>query len=94
MAQATTYLARAPKSIEIYEAYNKAKQLVRTWTGGQPSVPLHLRNAPTRMMKKLGYGKGYKYTPKCQDDPSQDYLPTELKDSKFFHDCADENDEI
>ena len=68
----------------MYEAYNKAKQLVRTWTGGQPGVPLHLRNAPTRMMKQLGYGKGYKYTPKCIDDPTQQYLPTELSDTKFF----------
>ena len=68
----------------MYEAYSKAKQLVRTWTGGQPSVPLHLRNAPTRMMKQLGYGKGYKYTPKCQDDPHQQYLPSELTNTKFF----------
>ena len=60
LAQATTYLARAAKSIEVYEAYGKAKQLVKTWTGPQPEVPIHLRNAPTKMMKNLGYGKGYK----------------------------------
>ena len=79
-----TYLARAPKSIEVYEAYSKAKQLIRTWSGGQPNVPLHLRNAPTKMMKDLGYGAGYKYTPKCLDDPTQEYLPAELKKTKFF----------
>lgn len=79
-----TYLARAPKSIEVYEAYSNAKNTVRTWKGTQPSVPLYLRNAPTRTMKELGYGVGYKYTPKCQDDPLQAYLPKELEETNFF----------
>ncbi|XP_066920649.1 replication-associated recombination protein A-like [Clytia hemisphaerica] len=88
LAQVTTYLARAAKSIEVYEAYTKAKQLVKACNGPQPEVPIHLRNAPTKMMKNLGYGKGYKYTPKCLDDPEQEYLPLSLKDTKFF---AEEN---
>jgi len=84
LAQAVAYLARAPKSIEVYEAYSNAKKLIRTWVGSQPTVPLHLRNAPTKMMKELGYGDGYKYTPKCSDDPTQEYLPSELNKTKFF----------
>ncbi|XP_060084501.1 ATPase WRNIP1-like, partial [Ylistrum balloti] len=56
LAQATVYLCRAPKSVEIYNAYDKAKTQVKGHHGTQPSVPLHLRNAPTKLMKSLGYG--------------------------------------
>ena len=80
-----TYLAQAPKSIAVYSAYNKAKSLVKECPGGQPGVPLHLRNAPTKLMKELNYGKGYKYTPNfTQEDGRQDYLPKELLGTKFF----------
>jgi putative ATPase len=59
LAQAVIYLAVAPKSNAIYEAYNAARDFV-VKDGTRP-VPLHIRNAPTRLMKDLGYGKGYRY---------------------------------
>ena len=59
LAEATVYLATSPKSNSAYEGINKALEIVRS-TGNLP-VPLHLRNAPTKLMKQLGYGKDYKY---------------------------------
>jgi putative ATPase len=59
LAQAVVYLALAPKSNAIYEAYNSARDFVRR--DGTRPVPLHIRNAPTRLMKNLGYGKDYRY---------------------------------
>ena len=59
LAQAVVYLAVAPKSNAVYTAYNAARAFVAQ-SGTQP-VPLHLRNAPTRLMKDLGYGEGYRY---------------------------------
>ena len=59
LAEAVIYLAVAAKSNAIYEAYNSARAFV-TEDGTRP-VPMHLRNAPTRLMKQLGYGKGYRY---------------------------------
>lgn len=78
------YFARAPKSIEVYRAYSNVKECLRTHTGPLPPVPLHLRNAPTRLMKNLGYGKGYKYNPAYKEPVEQDYLPEELKGTDFF----------
>ena len=59
LAQCVVYLAVAPKSNAVYNAYNQARALVRE--DGTRSVPLHLRNAPTKLMKQLDYGKGYRY---------------------------------
>jgi putative ATPase len=59
LAQAVVYLALAPKSNAIYEAYNSARAFVSR--DGTRPVPLHIRNAPTRLMKDLGYGKDYRY---------------------------------
>ena len=59
LAQCVVYLAVAPKSNAVYKAYNEAKALLRV--DGTRAVPLHLRNAPTRLMKQLDYGKGYRY---------------------------------
>jgi putative ATPase len=59
LAQAVIYLALAAKSNAIYEAYNSARDFVRR--DGTRPVPLHIRNAPTRLMKNLGYGKDYRY---------------------------------
>ncbi|XP_021352741.1 ATPase WRNIP1-like [Mizuhopecten yessoensis] len=84
LAQCTVYLCRAPKSVEIYKAYNKAKTQVKGQEGTQPSVPLHLRNASTKLMKSLGYGKGYKYNPDYDEPVDQDYLPPQLKHINFF----------
>ncbi|XP_030077581.1 ATPase WRNIP1-like [Microcaecilia unicolor] len=84
LAQCVTYMARAPKSIEVYQAYSKVKECLKNHKGPLPSVPLHLRNAPTKLMKSLGYGKGYKYNPVYQEPVEQNYLPGELKGIKFF----------
>uniref|UniRef100_A0AAY5L273 UBZ4-type domain-containing protein n=1 Tax=Esox lucius TaxID=8010 RepID=A0AAY5L273_ESOLU len=84
LAQCVVYLARAPKSVEIYKAYNNVKASLRNHKGPLPSVPLHLRNAPTRLMKDLGYSKGYKYNPAFSVPVEQDYLPEELQGMDFF----------
>ncbi len=84
LAQVVIYLARAPKSVEVYKAYNAAKNLVKNWKRPLPGVPLHLRNAPTKLMKELNYGKGYKYNPDFEGPVEQDYLPSELKGTDFF----------
>ena len=91
LAEATVYLATSPKSSSAYMGINQAVAKVQE-TGNLP-VPLHLRNAPTRTMKDLGYAKGYKYP---HDYPGhwveQQYMPDALKDVHFFE--AQENDKI
>jgi putative ATPase len=83
LAQAAVFLATAPKSNSIYSAYGEVQTAVRK-TGSLP-VPLHIRNAPTRLMKDLGYGKDYKYAHNYQDAfVAQDYLPEELKGRSFY----------
>ncbi|CAJ2633529.1 unnamed protein product [Trifolium pratense] len=84
LAQCVAYLALAPKSIAVYRAIGAAEKLVRESVGQNEGVPLHLRNAPTKLMKEIGYGKGYIYTP---DNPSstQSYLPPSLQGFKFLH---------
>ncbi|KAF5925003.1 hypothetical protein HPG69_008679, partial [Diceros bicornis minor] len=84
LAQCVVYFARAPKSIEVYNAYNNVKACLRNHQGPLPPVPLHLRNAPTRLMKDLGYGKGYKYNPMYSEPVDQEYLPEELRGVDFF----------
>ncbi|XP_066578777.1 ATPase WRNIP1 [Amia ocellicauda] len=85
LAQCAVYLARAPKSIEIYKAYDSVKACLRNHKGPLPSVPLHLRNAPTKLMKSLDYGKGYKYNPAFSGPVEQEYLPDELRGVNFFN---------
>ena len=84
LAETTVYLASSPKSNSAYLAIDEALALVEQ-TGNLP-VPLHLRNAPTKLMKDLGYHDGYKYP---HDYPGhfteQQYLPDELKDARFWH---------
>lgn len=83
LAQCVAYLALAPKSISVYQAIEAAQKVVRESTGQNEGVPLHLRNAPSKVMKELGYGKGYIYTP---DNPlsAQTYLPSSLEGYKFL----------
>ncbi len=81
LAHCAIYLAKSPKSIAAYMAYEKVKAEVET--SGNLPVPLYLRNAPTKLMKDLNYGKGYKYTP-VVDDSDQEYLPEKLKGRKFL----------
>lgn len=84
LAQCVMYLARAPKSIAAYSAYKKVKEHLKNYKGPLPPVPLHLRNAPTKLMKNLGYAKGYKYNPMYSEPVNQDYFPPELKGIKFI----------
>ncbi|MFC1644653.1 replication-associated recombination protein A [Patescibacteria group bacterium] len=74
------YLSKSPKDITAYEAHNKAQVDVKKL--GNLPVPLHIRNAPTKLMKDLGYSKGYKYTPK-EDSSDQEYLPDRLRGKKY-----------
>jgi putative ATPase len=83
LAETTLYLATSPKSNSAYLAIDKALAKVEQ-TGNLP-VPLHLRNAPTSLMKELGYGSEYKYAHDYKDNfVQQEYLPGELKRSRFW----------
>ena len=83
LAQAVLYLATAPKSNAVYTAYSEAADAAKTDFAAP--VPLHIRNAPTKLMKELDYGKGYKY---AHDEPdgvaSMDCLPDNLKGREFY----------
>ncbi|XP_030016393.1 ATPase WRNIP1 [Sphaeramia orbicularis] len=84
LAQCVVYLARAPKSADMYLAYDNVKACLRNHKGPLPPVPLHLRNASSKLMKQLGYAKGYKYNPAFSGPVEQEYLPEELKGIDFF----------
>lgn len=89
LVQCVVYLAQAPKSVAIYKGYKNVKEDVKETS--HESVPMHLRNAPTDLMKEIGYGKDYKYTPDHKEDPDQDYLPKSLQGKKYFIDDDLEN---
>jgi len=83
LSQCAIYLASSPKSNASYKAINKAQQVVKQT--GDLSVPIHLRNAPTKLMKELGYGKDYQYAHDYADNFAfQDYLPDELQGETFY----------
>ncbi|OGI21032.1 MAG: AAA family ATPase [Candidatus Moranbacteria bacterium RIFCSPLOWO2_02_FULL_48_19] len=84
LAQAVVYLAQSKKSNALYIAYGKVKEDVKNFPN-EP-VPLHLRNAPTKLMKELDYSKGYKYTPeyKTKEAAEQEYFPDKLKGRKYI----------
>lgn len=84
LAQAVVYMSKCKKSNDLYIAYEKAADDVRKY--GNLQVPLHIRNAPTKLMQDLGYGKGYKYSPKYGYKEEQEYLPKELKNRKYLKD--------
>lgn len=82
--QAAIYLATAPKSNAVYMAHKQVKETVQKT--GYSQVPLHIRNAPTMLMKDLGYGKGYKYAHDYKDAfVPQSYLPKDLEDQRFYY---------
>ncbi len=84
LAQAAVYIACAPKSNALYTAWKKVSATVEA-TGSLP-VPMHIRNAPTRLMKDVGYAQGYKYPHDYEAAVvEQDYLPEKLAGSKFYH---------
>ncbi len=85
IAQAVVYLASAAKSNAVYSAYNQAMAAAKA--SGSLEVPIHLRNAPTRLMKELGYGRAYRY---AHDEPGayaagETYLPEEMQGQSFYH---------
>ena len=84
LAQCVLYLASAPKSNAVYSAYNAARAFIGE-DGSRP-VPLRLRNAPTRLMKGLGYGKGYRYAHDEADAyaAGERYLPDDMPDVSFY----------
>lgn len=83
LAQCATYLASSPKGNRSYEAINTAQELVRK-TGDLP-VPLHLRNAPTKLMKDMDYGKGYQYAHSYENNfVHQEFLPESLAGTKLY----------
>ncbi len=83
LSEITIYLATSPKSNSAYMAINKAQEEV--YRSGDLSVPLHLRNAPTKLMKKEGYGKDYKYAHNFDNHFVRDnYMPDEIRGKTFF----------
>jgi putative ATPase len=84
LAQAVVYLATAPKSNALYAAYTTVQEDVEK-TRADP-VPLHLRNAPTPLMRKVGYGKGYRYAHDYEEaQVEQQHLPDAIKDRTYYH---------
>ncbi|MBW2322312.1 MAG: replication-associated recombination protein A, partial [Deltaproteobacteria bacterium] len=83
LAQVAVYLATAEKSNSIYSAYDAA--LADAREKGALPVPLHIRNAPTRLMKDLGYGRGYRYAHDFEDAiVSQEHMPDQLKGKRYY----------
>jgi putative ATPase len=83
LAQLVTYLAASPKSNAAYAGYGEAVREVRQ--GDNPGVPLHIRNAPTRLMKDLGYGRGYQYAHDFQEQTAaMECLPESLAGRRFY----------
>ncbi len=84
LAQAVAYLALSKKSNALYVAYEKAREDARNFP--REPVPLHLRNAPTKLLKDLEYGKDYKYTPayKSSEDAKQEYFPERLRGRRYL----------
>lgn len=82
LAQVVVYLAKCEKSNAIYKAYGEAYDDAKNL--GNLPVPLHLRNAPTDLMREIGYGKGYKYSPDHDYKEEQEYMPEDLKGKKYI----------
>jgi len=92
LSEATIYLANSLKSNSAYQAIDKAQELVRKT--GNLSVPLHLRNAPTKLMKELGYGKDYKYAHSYNENfVPQEYLPEELSKERLYEPQKNQTEE-
>jgi putative ATPase len=84
LSECTIYLATSPKSNSAYQAIDAALAEVRE--SGHLPIPLHLRNAPTKLMKDLGYGKEYKYAHSYEGNfVEQDFLPEKIKDKRFYN---------
>jgi putative ATPase len=86
LAHCAVKLAEAKKSVRVYRAYNTVKSMLKSEPGAAAAVvPIHLRNAPTKLMKEIGYGKEYKYNPEFIDgNVNQQYMPEGLEAVKFL----------
>ena len=84
LAQAVVYCAKSSKSNLLYTAYQHAARDAKETS--HLGVPIHLRNAPTKFMKEIGYGKDYKYTPDFEnpEDAKQEYMPEELRGRDYL----------
>jgi len=83
LAEAAVYLATAPKSNSVYRALQEAQRDAKE--KGSLPVPLHLRNAPTPLMREMGYGKDYRYPHSFPDAfVEEEYLPPELKERRYY----------
>ncbi|KAI0335056.1 P-loop containing nucleoside triphosphate hydrolase protein [Cubamyces sp. BRFM 1775] len=92
LAHLISYLAEAPKSTRSYEAYNRAEEAAKL----DPTipVPLMVRNAPTGLMKDLGYSQGYKYNPEYAHPVTNDYLPIQFRGEEFLRKEGDKRDKV
>ncbi|KAI8993917.1 P-loop containing nucleoside triphosphate hydrolase protein [Trametes punicea] len=92
LAHLVAYLSEAPKSTRSYEGYNRAEEAAKL----DPSipVPLMMRNAPTRLMKDLGYARGYKYNPEYAHPVTNDYLPIQFRGEEFLRKEGDKRDKV
>ncbi|MDA3839515.1 MAG: replication-associated recombination protein A [Patescibacteria group bacterium] len=82
LSQAVVYMAKCEKSNALYTAYNKVRQDIKNYSNLE--VPMHLRNASTKLMEELDYGKDYKYSPDHNYNEKQSYLPKELKGKTYI----------
>ena len=83
LAQSAVYLATAPKSNSIYTAFGKVSKTIKR--SGSLATPLHIRNAPTKLMEDVGYGKGYRYAHDYKDAyTAQEYLPEAIRGHRFY----------
>ncbi len=93
LSQCAIYLATSAKSNSSYMAINKAQQLVKQT--GDLSVPLHIRNAPTKLMKELGYGQDYKYSHDYEGNfVSQEFLPKEIENTKLYEPSNNQRENV
>ncbi|OCH88883.1 P-loop containing nucleoside triphosphate hydrolase protein [Obba rivulosa] len=92
LAHLVSYLSEAPKSTRSYEAYSRAEEAAKS----DPTlpVPLVVRNAPTGLMKNLGYGEGYRYNPEYAHPVTNEYLPAQFKDEVFLRPEGDKTDKL
>ncbi|KAG1682238.1 ATPase WRNIP1 [Nymphon striatum] len=88
LSECCVYLSHAKKSVESYSAYSRAMNFIKNFEGPHPSVPLHLRNAPTKLLKDMGCGKNYLYPPTDDGASNQVYLPESLSSLNFFSDSS------
>lgn len=92
LAHLVAYLAEAPKSTRAYEAYKRAEEAAKLDTS--LPVPMGMRNAPTILMKELGYSEGYKYNPSYAHPVHNEYLPPPVKCESFLKEAGDKSDKV